>query len=108
MFSSSKDLVVLVFRSNPRSIRLKGISSAVPAPGLEPRSRSIRICAALTPMSPWNWATVVSGGVTSRAAEMSSKPATAMSRGMAMPRSRSACITPIAIRSLAAKIAVGA
>ena len=52
--------------------------------------------------------TVVSGGLVRLAAGISSKPTTATSPGMASPASPSARIAPIAMRSLAAKIASNA
>ena len=70
-----------------------------------PSIRRMRFSTSISPARCVSCRTVVSGGLKSAAEAMSSKPTTATSWGTETPRSCSAWITPIAIRSLAANTA---
>jgi hypothetical protein len=76
-------------------------SAAAPAETLASSLRTLSL-----PTVSKSWRTVVSGGQSEAATSMSSKPTTLTSPGMSLPCSRSARMTPRAIWSLAAKIAV--
>ena len=62
---------------------------------------------AVRPSSASGWRTVVSAGTATVASTVSSKPTTEQSPGTVSPRAAASCMTPMAMLSLNAKIAVG-
>ena len=89
--------------SSKSNIRLIGSLSSI----ARLASPLIKMSAAAAAISLIGWRTVVSGGQTTRAVGVSSKPATDRSLGMDRPIRAAVDITPKAMPSLAAKIAVG-
>ena len=74
---------------------------------VRPSMRAVTASTAARPMAKRGWRTVVSAGDPTAAKSMSSKPTTDISPGTDTPASEKAWMAPIAISSLAAKIAVG-